>query len=191
MNCPHCQNPIPDGSQFCNHCGMSAQAKPQSSLGFKLGRFVGSRLLPLIVIVFLGWYALRVNYGSKGTDRIVATVTHTPITLTDETQNVAANSWRAIGISLPYNGNLDVSLHVVRGNPLDVILMDASQMDVLKSGSWGNIESNTNFSAVKTATYRRSSPVNQGTYYLVMRDTSLGILSQSASDVAVKVTLNP
>jgi hypothetical protein len=170
---------------------MSTQAKPQSSFSFNVGHFVGSRLLPLAVIVLLGWYALRVNYGSKGTERIVASVTHTPITLTDETQNVAANSWRGIGINVPYNGKLDVSLRIVRGNPLDVILMDASQLDVLKNGGWGNVSSYTNFSAVKTTSYRRNSPVNQGTYYLVLRDTSLGILSQSASDVAVKVTLNP
>jgi hypothetical protein len=80
---------------------------------------------------------------------------------------------------------------VVRGNPQDVVLLDSNQMDTLKNSGWQNIESNANFSAVKTTTYHRRAPISQGTYFLVIRDTSLGILSQSASDVAVKVTLNP
>jgi len=49
----------------------------------------------------------------------------------------------------------------------------------------------TDFSASKTKTYRRSGQLNEGSYYLVLRDTSLGILSSSASDISVKVQLNP
>jgi len=44
---------------------------------------------------------------------------------------------------------------------------------------------------VKTKTYWRTGQLGQGSYYLVMRDTSLGILSQRASDISVKVQLNP
>ena len=36
-----------------------------------------------------------------------------------------------------------------------------------------------------------TAPLNQGNYYWVLRDTSLGIFSQQASDVAVKVVLKP
>jgi hypothetical protein len=85
-----------------------------------------------------------------------------------------------------------VTLDVVRGNPLDVLLVDSSQMDVLKkTNDWRPVEGNVDFSASKTTTYHRTAPINQGTHFLVMRDTSLGILSQSASDVVVKVVLNP
>jgi len=33
--------------------------------------------------------------------------------------------------------------------------------------------------------------LGQGSYYLVMRDNSLGILSAKVSDISVKVQLNP
>lgn len=44
---------------------------------------------------------------------------------------------------------------------------------------------------METKTYRRKSQLNQGSYYLVLRDRSLGILSAKATDIAVKVILNP
>ncbi len=185
MNCPHCANAIPDGSQFCNHCGMSTVAKPKQTCG-KYVYFLWAALA-----LFGLWSFVRYTAGSGPANRIVAAVAHTPITLTDETENLRASSLRAIPVQPPYNGTLDITLRVVHGNPLDVVLIDSNQMDGLKTSGWQNIESNPNFNAVKTTTYHRTAPINQGTYFLVVRDTSLGILSQSASDVAVKVTLNP
>ena len=49
MNCPHCANDIPEGSKFCNHCGLSPEAKPQQNNGknvlmFMLGVFVTALL---------------------------------------------------------------------------------------------------------------------------------------------------
>jgi Double zinc ribbon len=44
MKCPHCANDIPEGSHFCNHCGMPPEAKPKHSgkpvLMFVLGMVV-------------------------------------------------------------------------------------------------------------------------------------------------------
>jgi hypothetical protein len=137
---------------------------------------------------FLVWYFA----GSRSSERIFASVAHTPITLSDETQNLRAFSWRSIAVQPPYNGTLDVTLNVMDGNPLDVRLVDSSQMDVMKrTNDWRPIQGDVNFSAVKTTTYHRTAAIKQGRYYLVLRDTSLGILSQKATDVSVKVTLNP
>ena len=33
MNCPHCANETPDGSKYCNHCGLSPDAKPKATHG--------------------------------------------------------------------------------------------------------------------------------------------------------------
>jgi hypothetical protein len=49
----------------------------------------------------------------------------------------------------------------------------------------------TDFTASKTTTYKRSGRLMQGNYYLVLRDTSLGVSSARSSDVTVKVELNP
>lgn len=43
----------------------------------------------------------------------------------------------------------------------------------------------------QTKAYKRAGQLPLGTYYLVLRDTSLGVLSSSASDISVKVRLQP
>jgi hypothetical protein len=61
----------------------------------------------------------------------------------------------------------------------------------MKKEQWSQVQVYSNFNAAKTKLYRRSARLGQGSYYLVLRDTSLGILSASASDISVKVQLNP
>ncbi|MGA8011932.1 MAG: hypothetical protein WB949_05865 [Candidatus Acidiferrales bacterium] len=165
---------------------------PSSSLRF--GRFVGVRLFPLLVIglvLFAIWFFLRANYGSRQTNRAIATIVRAPVTLIDEVQNVPAASWKAVGFNLPYAGTVDVSLDVVRGNPLDVFVTTTDQLDAMNKSEWNNVRAYTDFSATKSKTYRRTGQLPQGAYYLVLRDTSLGILSSSASDISVKIQLNP
>jgi hypothetical protein len=192
MNCPHCNNEIPDGSVFCNHCGMSTQAAPQATATRRLGRILGGSLIPLLLVVLAIFLFIRYTAGNKTASTLVATVAHTSITLRDETTNLPASSWRSIPAQLPYNGSLDVSLRVLRGNPLDVFLVTSSEMEAMKgTNDWTPYQGSAEFRATKTATYHRTAPLNEGTYFIVLRDRSLGILSQSASDVAVKIVLNP
>ena len=147
------------------------------------------KVLILIVLVFLGivWY----NAGTRDTTRIIQTVVHAPVSVVDEVENVPASSWKAVGLSLPYAGTIDVNLQVVQGNPVDVFVVTPDQLDTMKKEDWTNVRVFENFNATKTKTYRRTGQLNQGGYYLVMRDTSLGILSARASDISVKVQLNP
>jgi len=208
MFCMKCGTDLPDDSQFCRKCGQ-AQSVSSTSAGAaaavapapirpsaapsvgakKKGGSLLVRLIILLVIVGAGaWYYLRVNLGEKETREVIATVAHTPVTLKDEVENLPANSWKAVGLNLPYTGTLAVKVDVVRGNPLDVYLTTSDQLDAMKRADWQNVKVYTDFSATKT---KRDSRLNQGAYYLVLRDTSLGILSASASDVSVKVQLNP
>jgi hypothetical protein len=141
----------------------------------------------LILLLGLIWY----NAGTKRTTQMIATAVHAPITLQDEVQNLPATSWKAIALNLPYSGTVNVNLEVVRGNPIDVFLTTPDQLETMKKEQWNQVSVYTDFNASKTKTYRRSGQLNQGSYYLVLRDTSLGILSMSASDISVKVQLNP
>jgi hypothetical protein len=143
----------------------------------------------LAILVFLGflWY----NAGTKQTARMVATIVHAPIELRNEVQNLPASSWRGVPLNLPYSGTITVDLTVERGNPLDVFLTPSDQLEGMKAEQWGQVRVFSDFSAFKTKIYKRSAQLKQGSYYLVLRDTSLGILSASSSDVAVKVQLNP
>ncbi len=168
---------------------MKKHAAPSGS--FRLGRFIGLIVIPISLLLVLVWYFVTSNYGSKEASRAIATAVHAPITLKDEVQSLSANSWKAVALSLPYSGSLNVSLEVVRGNPIDVFLTTTDQREALEKEQWSQVRVYTDFSASKTKTYRRSGQLEQGNYYLVLRDTSLGILSQSASDISVKAQLGP
>src|ERR1700747_1893738 len=146
MHCPHCANEIPDGSQFCNHCGMSTLARPKSTVSFRLGRMIGRYIIPLLLVALATFLLIRYTAGNKAASTLVATVTHTSITLRDETTNLPANSWRSISAQLPYNGSLDVTLRVIRGNPLDVVLVTSSEMEAMKgTNDWRPYEGSAEF----------------------------------------------
>src|SRR5260221_397998 len=95
---------------------------------------------------------------------------HTPQTVTDEIENVPAASWKAINYGLPQGGKLDITVSVVNGNPIDIFLIPADQMDTMKKSGWGNVKTYSNFNATKTRTYHRTEFVGPGNYCLVLRD---------------------
>ena len=195
MICPSCSKEIPDGSGFCNLCGKATQVNPRGNAAANSGRFVGSHLLPILGVILLGWLVLRLVSQNgptvRQTTQAVAAIVNAPVTLKDEVQNLPAASWKALPLNLPYNGDLDVELRIVQGNPLDVFLTTSDQLDLMKRAQWNQIRAFTDFNAVKTREYRRTGQLQQGSYYLVMRDNSLGILSSKATDISVKVELKP
>jgi hypothetical protein len=156
--------------------------KPRSGIG---PRTVG--LLLLLGLIAWIWY----NAGTKKTSEMLATAVHAPITVKNDVENLPASSWKALAVHLPYSGTVKVDIHVVRGNPLDVFLTTPDQLDAMNKSQWSQVRTYTDFNAAKSTTYRRTGQLGEGDYYLVLRDTSLGILSQSASDVSVNVQLNP
>jgi hypothetical protein len=141
----------------------------------------------LIVILGIGLY----RAGTRKTTRMIATAFHARITLKDEVDNLSANSWKVVGLDLPYSGAVDVNLQVVQGNPVDVFVVPSDQLDTMKREDWSNVKVYSDFNATKTKTFRRTGQLGQGSYYLVMRDTSLGIPVSRASDISVKVQLSP
>ncbi len=161
------------------------------SAGFRFGRFIGGRLILLLALLGVLLAFLWYRAGTRNTTQMIATAVHAPITVTDEVQNLPANSWKAIPFALTYGGTLDINLQVIRGNPIDVFLTTIDQLDTMQKGEWNNVRVFGYFNAVKTKTYRRTGQLGKGSYYLVLRDTSLGILSSPATDVSVKVELNP
>jgi hypothetical protein len=92
-------------------------------------------------------------------------------------------------LSLTFSGTLNLSVDVVRGNPVDIFLIDQSEFENYQNHKQFNHY--TNFTADKTKVYKRSARLAEGTYYLVLRDNTLGILSASSSDVKVMARLEP
>jgi hypothetical protein len=158
---------------------------PPKKRGLHPITIVAISVLALILISF--WY----QSGTRSTSQMLATAVHAPVMVKDEVENVSANSWKAVAFTMPYGATLDINLHVVRGNPIDVFITTPDQVESMNKAQWSSVRVYKNFNAVKTTTYRRTGQLSAGSYYLVLRDTSFGILSQSASDISVKIQLNP
>lgn len=156
---------------------------------------VKSKLISKPTKIFLAVVILLVGFGifgniydkaSKGQELF-----QQPLTITDEVENVPAASWKTLNYKFPAGGKLDITVRVLNGNPIDVFLTSADQLEAMKKGQWSNVKTYSNFNATKARTYRRTEVVRPGDYYLVLRDTSLGVLSSRASDVSVKAILTP
>ncbi len=209
MFCPKCGTELTDDSQYCRKCGNSVSVAPTSggaaaavapapvstsaneSRKTETRRWRGVRIIGFLLLAVLVWIFIQKNVGTKGATQMLATTVHAPIELQNEVQNLRASSWKGIAVNVPYSGTVNVDLQVVRGNPVDVLLTTPDQLEAMKKEQWNQVRVYTDFNAAKTTLYRRSAHLEQGAYYLVIRDTSLGILSSSASDISVKVQLNP
>ena len=152
----------------------------------KTGSNIGIRLLWLAVLVGVIWVIVS-SFG-KPTDLLKATA-RLPMDLMNEVESVGANSWRAVPIQIPYTGSLTISAHVMRGNAMMMYLTDSNGLEKLKASNQNTYLGS--FFAPQASTFQHTERVNQGTYYFVMRDDSLGILSSPSSDVSVKARIEP
>jgi hypothetical protein len=112
-----------------------------------------------------------------------------PVQLCDVVENVAASSWTAVPLQLPYSGTLTIELNVVSGNPVTVKLIHSS--DLLNFKNDRKTLDYPEFSAQDTRNYRRSNNLGESAYYLIVKDTSLGVLSSKASDIQIRASLSP
>ena len=190
MLCPSCFKEIPDGSMFCNVCGKKATTTQVTQKDHPASRIWG--LVLLLLAAFAGWHFYEISYGSNQASRTLAAAVRAPITLTDQVENLPASSWKPISVDVPYDGMVAVQVQVQQGNAVDVYLTTADQLDLMtKKTDWKDVKVDSDFNAAKTKTFRRTGHLSKGVYFLVLRDTSLGILSARTSDIDVKINLNP
>jgi hypothetical protein len=98
-------------------------------------------------------------------------------------------SMASIPINLPYCGTLSVEANVVSGDSIDVFLLTPDQYDSLQSGH--DFSQFGNFKAENTKNYKKIARVGQGSYYLILRDSTLRFLTAPSSQIKLLVTLNP
>lgn len=146
-------------------------------------------LIALLAVVL--WVVMRKSSPKEvaANPLLSAVASLQPIDLRDEVQNLPANSIKWVPLTLPYSGTLHLEVQVIRGNPLDIRLVDPSEIESIKAKK--PFRHYPEFEAEKTATYRRDGRLQSGTYMLIITDQSLGILSASASDVHVKARIQP
>jgi hypothetical protein len=148
------------------------------------------RVFAIILILGVGiWLLLRFTVGEKAANRVAATVLQRPIELKNSVENVPATSFKGVALSLPYTGTLTVEATVVKGNDLDIYLVEDNQIENVKAQkSFTHLNS---FEATKTKNFRRSARLKSGTYCLILMDKTLGILSAKSSDVQIQAKLEP
>lgn len=148
------------------------------------------RLSILLGLLGLGLYLLARNtVGEKAAETLVQTAVRAPIELRDEIVNLPASSWTGLPVHLTYDGTLQLDVTVVNGNEVDVYVMEQSQVALFKEKE--RFRHFPDFAAEKTRRLRQSGRLGEGTYYIVLYDSTLGILSDSSSDIQVKATLEP
>ncbi|MBI5098141.1 MAG: SHOCT domain-containing protein [Nitrospirae bacterium] len=154
----------------------------------KVKRFL-KNLFILSILIGLAWFFLTRTVGKQSTEKMISSVVHTPITLVDEIENISASSWKAMPLNLSYSGTLNLTVEVVRGNPVDIVVIHSTELENYKNSN--QFQHFPDFEASKTTSYKRSARLNEGIYYLIIRDNTLGILSTSSSDIKVIARLEP
>ncbi len=112
-----------------------------------------------------------------------------PVDLRDEVQNLPAKSFKGIPLTLPYAGTLNLEVQIIRGNPIEIRLVDPSEVESIKTKK--TFRHYPGFEADKTKSYKREGRLQSGSYVLVIIDQSLGVLSATTSDVRIKARLVP
>jgi hypothetical protein len=209
IQCPECKTDVSDQAPVCPKCGCpiaapapaatappSVKPKAKAKGFFDAGANVRILVRLLVILGVLGgtgYFLLRQFYGERVANRIVKTVTKSPIDIADETIQVQASSWAWQEFNTAYDGTLVVTMEVVNGNPVDVMLVPAEEVRRGKKlKDMTKMEKHIPaFHATKTKSLKRESRLPKGAYALVLHDGTLGLLSASRSDVKVKIRLEP
>jgi len=155
------------------------------------------RIVALIaILLFAVWLFIRFAAGPKAAHSFASNVLKKPVALRNSIENVPTLSMKGFPLNLPYAGTLTVEATVVKGNEVDIYLIDPDQYDNVKK-RYDSVMHKVEFTfypgfdAQKTKNYRRSSVLAAGNYLLVVMDTHLGILSDHATDIKINAKLEP
>ena len=148
------------------------------------------RLVVIVAILVGGiWLVIRLTAGKQTADAVTTKVLRQKVDLVDTIESLPATSLKAIGLSLPYEGNLSIEITVKKGNDIDVYVVRPDELDKIKAKQ--RFAYLQGLEAEKIKNYRRSKRVPSGSYQLVLVDKTLGLLSQKSSDIQIKAKLEP
>jgi hypothetical protein len=153
----------------------------------------GVILLVLVAMAVLIW--LRAAMGERALETTLAASVRAPIELKNEIVSVPAAHTRGIPFELPYAGELDLQVNVVKGKHVNVYVLDASAWSEFEKAQTaffgGKFHHYPQFEAVRATTSHTTGRLAQGSYYLALENPTLGILVASSFDVEVKARLQP
>jgi len=114
---------------------------------------------------------------------------HAPITILDTVEKLKIGSYKALPLNLSSSGTLNVTVDVLRGNPIDVTVIPGYELENYKEQKKFNKVAL--FTAAKMKSFKRSADLDSGDYYLIVRDSSLGFFSSQSSEIKIMVQLEP
>ncbi len=109
------------------------------------------------------------------------------VTILETVEKLEIGSYKAFPLKLPSGGTLNVTVDVLRGNAVDVTVIPGSELENFKERK--EFKKVALFTAAKMKSYKRSADFVSGDYYLIVRDSSLGIFSVHNSDISIQVRL--
>jgi hypothetical protein len=116
-------------------------------------------------------------------------VDHTPVTLLETVEKLKIGSSKVFSLNLLNGGTVNVTVDVLRGNPIDINIIPGSELENFKGNKKFN--SVADFTTAKMKSYKRSAHLDSGNYCLVLRDGSLGLFSVQSSEIKIMVQLEP
>jgi TolB-like protein len=116
-------------------------------------------------------------------------VVHAPVTILEAVEKLKIGSSKVFSLNLPTGGTVNVTVDVLRGNPIDINMMPGSELENFKGDK--KFSSVAGFTATKMKSYNYSAHLDSGNYYLVLRDSSLGFFSVQSSKIKIMVQLKP
>lgn len=190
-SCPNCGIPIASqvssGEGFTFNSGpQSTTKKPNKNFAKTVKTIIG--VIVILVVALIAFAVIR-TFFSDGVINKAAEVmlNSSPVTIIDGIENVQAHSWQAVPFTLPYAGMLTIDASIENGNNIHIEVINQESLQAFENkGSYGVYP---NFSAPQTYSYKRSSRMAAGNYYLLLQDKTWGILSSKASDVKVLARL--
>lgn len=116
-------------------------------------------------------------------------IVHSPITMLETIEKIEIGSYKVFPLDLASGGTLSVNVEVVRGNSIDINVIPGSELENVKGQK--KFKNVADFMATKMKSYKRSAHLDKGYYYLVVRDSSLGIFSAQRDEIKIIVQLEP
>jgi hypothetical protein len=112
-----------------------------------------------------------------------------PITVIDGSERLEIGAWKALPMNIEHPGTLHLTVEVEHGNALEVLVIPGPDLELFKNKkAFGSV---TGFTAARTKHYQRKADLESGSYYLVLRDNSVGIFSTQRSDIKITARLEP
>lgn len=114
-------------------------------------------------------------------------IAHAPTIIIDTVEKMKIGSYKALPLKLTSGGTLSVTIEVVQGNPIDINVIPGTELENFKAHK--EFKNVADFIATKKKSYKRSANLENGDYFLVLRDSSLGLFSVETSEIKITVQL--